>query len=251
MKGQHFGVITITGLLFASGYAGYKARAAVHPQASGTIESALKQMKNGDREEAKSYAESMLMGNRLVVSVDYGDTPAEQIPVCSESLAGAFEMWETALNGTVKFDVAKPGESAPITIHYGRDVRLDGNIVSGYINWSRSVEKYKGRSTPIFQADINLRTTDPRGKFMNAKQMRHTAGHEFGHLFGLDDVNTVGLLMGPLDLRKPVSAPDITEVETVIALREECKSIVARADEEPHGHHFLGIGSCETHHHHH
>jgi hypothetical protein len=36
----------------------------------------------------------------------------------------------------------------------------------------------------------------------------------------------------------------------VQAIREECESIVAKA-EAPHGHHFLGYGSCDEHEHHH
>jgi hypothetical protein len=250
MKVQQFGVIAVTGLLFATGYAGFKARAAVHPQASDTIDAARRQIANGDKAQAKGYAESMLMGQRLLVAVDYGDTPASQIGTCSESLAGAFEMWETALHGDVKFALAKPGEEATIKIRYGKDVRLDGSIVSGYINWSRTIERQGNQATPIFNADIHLRTTDPNGKQMNAVQMRHTAGHELGHMFGLDDVNTVGMLMGPLDLRRPVSKPNPTEIETVQAIREECENIVAKAD-APHGHHFLGYGSCDEHEHKH
>jgi hypothetical protein len=250
MKVQQIGVIAVTGLLFATGYAGFTARAAVHPQASDTIDAARRQIEKGDRAQAKGYAESMLMGQRLLVSVDYGDTPASQIGTCSESLAGAFEMWETALNNDVKFVLARPDEVAAIKVVYDKDVRLDGQIVSGYINWSRTIEREGNQATPIFNADIHLRTTDPSGRQMTATQMRHTAGHELGHMFGLDDVNTVGMLMGPLDLRKPVSKPNPTEIETVQAIRAECQSIVAKA-EAPHGHHFLGFGSCDEHHHHH
>ena len=249
MKVQHFGVIAVTGLLFATGYAGFKARAAVHPQASDTIDAARRQIEKGDNAQAKGYAESMLMGQRLLVSVDYGDTPESQIGACSESLAGAFEMWETALHNDVKFALAKPDEEATIKIQYGKDVRLDGGIVSGYINWSRTIEREGNKATPIFNADIHLRTTDPSGKQLTAIQMRHTAGHELGHMFGLDDVNTVGMLMGPLDLRRPVSRPNDTEIETVQAIRAECESIVAKAD-APHGHLFLGFGSCASHDHH-
>ena len=100
----------------------------------------------------------------------------------------------------------------------------------------------------VFDAGERL-TSCGFSKQMNANQMRHTAGHELGHMFGLDDVNTVGMLMGPLDLRRPVSKPNPTEIETVQAIREECESIVAKAD-SPHGHHFVGYGSCDEHEHH-
>ena len=184
----------------------------------------------------------MLMGGKITVSVDYGDTPVAQMPACDEAIKGAFEMWETALDHTVDFKRVEFGEKADVKIKFDQHTKLNNQIVSGYINWSRTVQDTPEGPKPHFKADVFLRTTDPNGNRMVAKMMRHTCGHEFGHMFGLDDVKEVGMLMGPLDLRHPVSTPNEAEVETVKAIRAECQSLVVAASHKsagPDGQEFL------------
>ena len=223
------GMIAAVGLIVASSFAGYHARAAIHPSVTEHLDNARIQAQLGKSNEAASYAQAMLMGGNITVSVDYGNTPIKQMASCDIAVKGAFEMWETALNGDVKFVKVAYGEKADVKIKFDQNVKLNNQIVSGYINWSRTVEETFDGPVPHFKADVFLRTTDPNGTQLQAKAMKHTCGHEFGHMFGLDDVKEVGMLMGPINLKCPVAAPNESEIETVKAIRTECQSLVTAA----------------------
>ena len=229
------GMIGAIGLIVASSFAGYHVRAAIHPSVTEHLDNARIKAQLGKADEAASYAQAMLMGGKITVSVDYGNTPIKQIPSCDIAIKGAFEMWETALNKDVNFERVEFGEKADVKIKFDTNVKLEKQIVSGYINWSRTVEDTFDGPIPHFKADVFLRTTDPNGTPLQAKAMRHTCGHEFGHMFGLDDVKEVGVLMGPINLRCPVANPNESEIETVKAIRAECQTLVLAAKHDHTG----------------
>lgn len=235
------GIFAAIGLIVASSYAGYNARAAIHPAVTEHLDNARIQAQLGKTSEAASYAQAMLMGGEITVSIDYGNTPIKQIESCEIAVKGAFEMWETALNQDVTFSRVSFGEKADVKIKFDQSVKLNNQIVSGYINWSRSVESTIDGPLPRFKADVFLRTTDPTGKPLQANAMRHTCGHEFGHMFGLDDVKEVGMLMGPINIKSPVARPNEAEVETVKAIRAECQSLILAGKRSgTHGQSFDG-----------
>lgn len=222
-------MIAAAGLVVASSFAGYHARAAIHPSVAEHLDNARIKAQLGKADEAASYAQAMLMGGKITVSVDYGNTPINQIPACDEAVKGAFSMWENALDHEVNFSRVEFGSPADVKIKFDTSTKLKNQIVSGYINWSRTVEDTIDGPVPHFKADVFLRTTDPSGTPMQAKAMRHTCGHEFGHMFGLDDVKEVGMLMGPINIRCPVAAPNEAEISTVRAIRSECQTLVLAA----------------------
>lgn len=235
------GMIAAIGLIVASSFAGYHARAAIHPAVTEHLDNARIQAQLGKADEAASYAQAMLMGGQITVSVDYGNTPIKQIESCNSAVKGAFEMWETALNNEVSFKRVEFGDMADVKIKFDQNVKLNNQIVSGYINWSRSVESTIDGPVPRFKADVFLRTTDPNGNTLQSKAMKHTCGHEFGHMFGLDDVKEVGVLMGPINIKSPVAGPNESEIETVKAIRAECQSLVLAGKRSgTHGQRFDG-----------
>jgi hypothetical protein len=236
----------LVALSVATGFATYKVRAAVHPSVSEHLDTARVQSQLGNDNEAGGYAQSMLMGPKIHVHLNYGD--AVQLEDCDRAVAGAFDMWETALGHQIHFELVDTPKEAEVEVTFGKNVKLKGQIVSGYINWSRSISTTTGEVKPLFSADVKLRTTDPKGRPLSFEAMRHTFGHELGHLFGLDDVKQIGKLMGPLDLRRPVSRPDESEIETVLAIRDECKSIIAKRGKGTHAQFFSG--GCSCHHDH-
>jgi hypothetical protein len=244
---KRVGAFAIVGLTVATGFAGFKVRAAVHPSVTETLDAARTRAQLGKPLEAAGYAQSMLMGDKLTVMVDYGDTPQPQITACDNAVAGAFKMWETSLDGAIKFERVANNVKADVKITFGKDVNLNGQIVSGYVNWTRNIVTTDEGTKPLFEADIHLRTTDPKGRELKWEAMRHTCGHEMGHMFGLDDVSQVGMLMGPLDLRRPVKQPNESEIETVKAIREEATNILT-ATKGQHAQFFSR--RCTLHHHH-
>lgn len=246
MRFHKFGVIAVVGFVVTSSFAGYKIRAAVLPSVNEHIDKARIKAQLGSFAEATGYAQAMLMDDNITVSVDYGNTPESQKPWCDTAVIGAFAMWEKALGKEIKFVKVDAQSDPQVRIKFDKNVKLDGGIVSGYINWSRSIEESKDGIRPIFSADVFLRTTDPRGTKLSAKAMRHTCGHELGHMFGLDDASKVGVLMGPLDVNNPVSTPTADEIETVLAIRQECKLL---ANIPQTGQHAQYFGRSCTHNH--
>lgn len=214
--------------VFSMGFTGAKYKASVHPSVFEHMDLARSKAASGRQAEAVGYAEALLMTDVIKVGVDLGSTPQKQIAEADGAVQGAIAMWDTALEGKVKF-TRVPLEQADVKIHFDSDVRLQGQIVSGYVNWTRSIKYTPEGIRPSFKGDVYLRTTDPRGRLMTQDAMRHTCGHEFGHIFGLDDNPSVGTLMGPLDLRRPVAKPTPAEVDTVKSIREECETIITQA----------------------
>ncbi len=239
-----WGVLPVMALVTVtvSGYTGAKFRANVHPTTLSHLDLVRAKAQSGRPADAIGYAESMLMRDNLRVGIDYGDTPEGQRSSAQQAVEQAVAAWERGLDGEVKFQIV-PMDEANIKIHFGSDVRLKGEIVSGYINWSRSILRTPQGIKPLFKADIHLRTTDPKGNRMNLDCMRHTCGHEFGHMFGLDDANIVGPIMGPLDLRKPVKKPSEAEVDTVRSIRAEFESMITEA-RGTHACRFAEDGKC-------
>lgn len=249
MRFQKLGAIALVGFVVTSSFAGYKIRAAVLPSVNEHIDKARIKAQLGSYEEASGYAKAMLMEDQITVSVDYGNTPDNQKTWCDTAVAGAFDMWEKALGKEIKFVRVESKDAPHVRIKFDKDVTLNGGIVSGYINWSRSIEETKEGFRPVFSADVFLRTTDPRGTKLSAKAMKHTCGHELGHMFGLDDASRVGILMGPLDVNNPVSAPSADEIETVMAIREECKLLAKHGSSGQHAQYFGKPCQHQDHHH--
>jgi predicted Zn-dependent protease len=62
-------------------------------------------------------------------------------------------------------------------------------------------------------------------KAMPMESMRHEMMHEIGHVLGLEDTESTGAIMGPLDMNRPVSRPLPHEVKAVWDIRLEASRI--------------------------
>ena len=213
------------GSVITFGYTGAKYRAAVLSSVFEQMDIAKSKAAEGKRAEAIGYAKSLLLEDAIKVGVDYGTTPTNQIPAVDKAVDGAIKMWESALESRVKFTKTS-ADQGDIKIHFQPNVKLNGQIVSGYVNWTRSIKFTGDGVKPIFKADAYLRTVDPTGNLMTFEAMRHTCGHEFGHVLGLDDNPSVGFLMGPLDLNHPVARPTESEVSTIKEIRSEFEAFI-------------------------
>jgi Zn-dependent peptidase ImmA (M78 family) len=69
---------------------------------------------------------------------------------------------------------------------------------------------------------------------MLLEHMRHTCAHELGHVLGLDDSPFYGDIMGPLDLKHPVTDFEATELESLRAVRAEAEQVREQVLSKPH-----------------
>ena len=192
------------------------------------LASAEKAYSYGHTSEATAYAEMILLRRAITVYVDEANAPWEIRGEASKALRDSMVNWEDALNGDVKFRIVNyPG--ADVTIKYAGEMRYDGKNAAGTARWSRSVMSLgSGQYEYQVTATITLRTHTPQGSRMSYKQMLHTAGHELGHVLGLEDSARQGELMGPLRLDKPVERATSKERESLVSFREQADLILQK-----------------------
>jgi len=202
------------------------------------LASAEKAYSYGHTREATAYAEMILLRRAITVYVDEKNVPWQSKDEASKALRDSMVNWEDALKGEVKFRIVSyPG--ADVTIKYAGEMRYDGKHAAGTARWSRSVMSLgSGQYEYQVSATITLRTHTPQGSRMNYRQMLHTAGHELGHVLGLEDSARQGELMGPLRLDRPVERATSNERESLLSFREQADLIlqkIAGTDKKPAG----------------
>lgn len=189
----------------------------------------------GHTSEATAYAEMVLLSRAIKVSVDDSNVPDRMKDSARRAFRDAMINWEEALNGEVKF-VIVPRRDADVVVSYTGDIRVSGDEAAGTVRWTRQVMNIGLDQFEYFvRATIVLRTHTPRREEMNYDQMLHTAGHELGHILGLEDSRNARELMGPLRLDRPVQRATTNERDSLIALRHQAGLILrlTKGDPEP------------------
>jgi predicted Zn-dependent protease len=207
--------------LQASGY-----RAQILPDMMQHLDCAKSYARRGDYEVAVAHADIVLLNHRVKVYMDKGRTDSDTATLCQQALEGAMTMWQAALSDDVRFETVTSDKEADIVVRFDSDVVSgSGREVGGTVNWSRSVVSDSSGTHGIVKAQIRVRTHCPGSGRMNLEQMRHVACHELGHVLGLGDSPRVGDIMGPLDLRRPVTAIGTEEVDALRAIRDSANEV--------------------------
>ena len=192
----------------------------------------------GHNSEATAYAEMVLLRREVTVYVDDTNAPQELREEAARAIRSAAINWEDALNREIKFRFV-PFHDADVIVKYADGVRYDGKDAAGTVRWTRQVMNLGSDQFHYeVRANITLRTHTPAGAAMNYRQMLHTAGHEFGHILGLEDSAKLGDLMGPLRLDRPVERATRAEKDSLLALRGQASDLLARiqsAEDKPEG----------------
>jgi hypothetical protein len=185
---------------------------------------------NGNTSEAIAYAEMVLLRREVTVYVDDSKAPWQIKDDASKALRDAAINWEDALNREVRFRFV-PFRDADVIINYADGVRFDGKEAAGTVRWTRQVMNLGSDQYHYeVRANITLRAHTPSGSMMSYRQMLHTAGHELGHVLGLEDSARQGDLMGPLRLDRPVERAARAERDSLLAIRRQATDILARVN---------------------
>lgn len=184
----------------------------------------------GQTKEALAYAEMVLLRKEITIFVDDSNAPWQIKEDSKKALRDAAINWEDALGREIKFRFTTTAD-ADVVVRYADAMRFDGKDAAGTVRWTRQVldlgsEQYEYQ----VRANISLRTQAPNGAYMTYKQMLHTAGHEFGHILGLEDSARVGDLMGPLRLDRPVERATGNERDSLITFRQQASLVVQRCN---------------------
>ena len=190
------------------------------------LDRAERAISDGRSEEAVACAEMVLLKRDITVFVDDRNVPWQIKESADRALRLAAINWEDALNREIRFRFV-PRAYADVVIRYSDGVKHGGRQAAGTVQWSRQVmslgsDRYSYKVT----AHITLRTHAPNGAMMSQRQMMHTAGHELGHILGLEDTGKQGELMGPLRLDRPVERASQKEVESLWEIRHRADMIL-------------------------
>ncbi|MEZ0325988.1 MAG: matrixin family metalloprotease [Fimbriimonas sp.] len=190
------------------------------------LSEAQKCFDKGTFELAAAHADMVLVDQDLSVFVKFQNVPANVQPNALKAMDQAFKNWEEALKGSVKFTRSTDEEAADVVIRFKPDVRMGREPVAGFANWKRVIDKDgEGKIVSKFTSDLQIRTMTLNFKSMPMESMRHELMHEIGHVLGLEDTDSTGAIMGPLDMNKPISRPLPHEVKAVWDIRVQASKI--------------------------
>ena len=189
----------------------------------------------GNKAEAVACAEMVLLKRDITVYVDDSEVPASLKDVASRAIQNAATNWEDSLQSGINIRFV-PRFAADVIVKYAGNVKYEGNEAAGTVRWSRGVlDLGSGQYDYKVTASITLRTHTPNGSMMNYSQMLHTAGHELGHVLGLEDTSKVGDLMGPLKLNKPVERATRHEIDSLNEVRQRAEIVLNRITDSGDG----------------
>jgi len=202
------------------------ARALVLPEVTKHLEHAKKCLRDGSHHIAMAHADMVLVGDEVTYAVTFQNAGGTMQARCMKSLGAALKSWEDSLDGTVSFKEIEDPSKADIVVRFKPDVRMGQEPVAGFANWKRLIRTEGKRVVESrFTSDLQIRTINVDGEPMPTSAMKHEVMHEVGHVLGLEDCDTVGYLMGPLDISRPVSAPRPHESNAVLSLRSDARRL--------------------------
>lgn len=186
----------------------------------------------GNAAEATAYAEMVLLKRSIRVNIDDSGVPYFQRDNARQAFLNAVINWEEALGNQVRFAFV-PLRDADVVVSYTDSMQFNSKEAAGTVRWTRQVMPLgAGQYDYAVRATMVLRTRTPRGEDMSYKQMLHTAGHELGHILGLDDTKRVGDLMGPLRLDRPIERATRDERDSLLAIRDQANLILRQVSGE-------------------
>jgi predicted Zn-dependent protease len=184
----------------------------------------------GTLEIAIAHANLILVDDEVTYEIEYQGVPNDERGRCKKALDCALGAWQKALDQTLTFKAVADPEKADMVIRFKPNVMMGNEEVAGYVNWKRTLKADAGKvQTVNFKSVLQIRTISLNGELMPLECVRHEVAHEVGHVLGLDDSNTTGDLMGPLDINRPVGGPQPHEAAVIKRLRDEAHKLRADA----------------------
>lgn len=221
MQGRLFLISIAAAMMAVPALAGTPVHSApLLPEVESQMDKAYNCMNARSLGEAVAHAELVLVGQQVTYSLRFSDMSTQAQKRCTDAFVGAAKSWESELEGSVHFRQSADPATADVAVSFKPCIEMRGQEIAGYVNWKRTITTSgTGDIKWKYHANMQIRTVNVDQAPMSFESMRHAAMHELGHVLGLDDSDQQGDVMGPLNVRCPVTAPKPHEVMAVHDLR--------------------------------
>lgn len=179
---------------------------------------------------ALAHAQLVMLDRPLKVYIDGDSVSDKRRSEVGDTVRLAMTIWRDSLQGESHFEEVAASSKADLTIRFDPQLSYRDRPVGGLADWRRIVEPSGGGEYGwSLNGTISLRTALPNGTPFRKEALLQSALHEFGHLLGLgDDLRGPGV-MSAIKYRRPVGAPSLDEIESLIELRREASQIRSEA----------------------
>ncbi|RYG41991.1 hypothetical protein EON79_19780 [bacterium] len=180
-----------------------------HPETHRALVKAAAFRAKGQISAEAALLEGVRLGRTRVVAED-----AEAAKAVEEGVA----IWRAALPDSPF--VAVSSGAAEVKVRFVDFV--EGPEGMGRVEARRDYWFGGGHGSKLTGSIVIRRTVGARP--IRADEAAAVLAHELGHLLGLDDVTEVGPIMGPLLPGSPTVVPTKAEVDSILHLRELCRT---------------------------
>lgn len=183
------------------------------------VEAISRAEKSATKEPQLSIAllKGVVYPDGVTVKLDASSAGADR-DIVSRACWRAVGVWEQALEGQSPIIFVADDKSANVVVRMVDALPAHSHHAVGLIEMEKEYAWNKVQHKVETKGTISVQRTWA-GKKLTEDQLTEVIAHELGHLLGLADVETVGVLMGPMVPHKCTLAPAQHEVAALRSLR--------------------------------
>jgi hypothetical protein len=173
---------------------------------------------------AMAMLELLLIPQGTEAYIDLTGVPVELRGRFANGVDRGFDLWKRALGDDFPFKPTYDAKSKPpFEIRFVDKIddeyhQMGEMIVTRRVSWSK--RSHNGE----IDGKMRISRFSNPGRHLTMEEVTHIVAHEIGHAFGLDDVENIREIMGPVLIGRPFARITDNEVRRVKQIREMVRS---------------------------